>query len=264
MTDEQKQEQPTAEEQETLASQQEETKENPEAEIADKEPEKQDSEQINWRKFREQREKERVEREKAEQRARQKEEETEALRQVLETMMTSKESSLTQKEQQDIISDLIDDDIPTGKDIKGFITKQVPDLINSIIEQREAKREEERRKKEVDEMPVKLRTAHRDFDNIVSQENLDYLDYHHPEIAKALSYMPNSFEKWSSVYSAVRKLVPNTGERDLKRMEQNAIKPQHAAAVASPPPNERGYGRSLTEQEKKENYERLRKLARDV
>lgn len=259
MTEEQKEE--IEKEEPTLASQQDQAAEEPSEETTPEKTEE-DPEQINWRKFREERERERRERAEEQQALERKRQEAAALKEVVDTLMSKQDHPMTQQQQEQMIADLIDEDIPTGRDIKQFVDSKLPDIINRILDSREKSAAEERQKKELESMPTKLRQAHTDFDKVVTQENLDYLDYHHPEIAKALSYMPNGFEKWSSVYSTVRKLVPSSGASDLRRMESNAMKPQAASAVASPPSAEMGYGRSLTEAERMENYKKLKALAR--
>ncbi len=102
------------------------------------------------------------------------------------------------------------------------------------IEKREKVRMEEQRKKEVQELPSRLNSMYTDFSQVCSQDNLDYLEFHHPEIAKALSYMPDSLDKWATVYKTVKKFIPNTEtKKEERRMEKNSLKPKSMSAGLS-------------------------------
>lgn len=168
----------------------------------------------NWKKFREQRELERKQLEEERKRAKEKEEEANALKLAMDAI-------LNQKNNDSINHDQYEDE---SEDIK--IQKKV----EAVLLDRERKLEDERRKKEYSEMPIKLNQAYKDFEQVCSVENLDYLEYHYPEIATPFKHMPNSFEKWTSIYQTIKRFVPNIdNKKEQKKAEKNFNKPQSMA-----------------------------------
>jgi len=238
----------------------------PEGQQADASPVEESQEQINWRKFREERERERKEKAEAERRAAQKEEEARALQEALDRAMQHKGAPLSQAEQEQIVADLADDDIPMGRDIKGYFARIVEDTVEKRLADREKARKEEEARRAQQELPTKLRQTHSDFDQVMTQENVDYLEYHHPELAQAISYMPNGYDKWTNAYKLIKKMVPNAASAasDGRRAQQNLSKPQPGAAPTGQPSGEMAPGRRLSEAEKRANYERLMALAKGV
>lgn len=223
------------------------------------------AEEINWRKFREARERDRQQKEAAERAAKEKEDQVAALTAAVDRMMSQKGGDrLTATEQQKILDDLSEDTFATGGEIKGYMEKNLPKVVEQILRKQEEQRQEEQRKREVQEMPRMLRQEHPDFDNVVNQENLDYLDYHYPEIAGALSALPESKDKWSSVYKAVSKLVPSNGNNAAKRIDQNTQKPQAMAGSGSQVSTGAGPVGRMSEEQKRANYQRLLDLARQA
>ena len=174
--------------------------------------EKNEEQQINWRKFREAREKERKSHEEALKHAAQKEAEAKALKDAMDALLNKPE----QKTHQDQYED--DEELRIQK------------KIDAAISARERQYEVERQKREQAELPKTLKKNYSDFDNVCTEENLDYLEFHYPEVASAFKYMPEGVEKWGSIYKAVKKFVPNTGPNgDKQRIERNLSKPQSAS-----------------------------------
>ena len=220
-------------------------------------------EEINWKVVREKTKEDRIARDKEKEQSLQKDDQIEALTLAIQNMFEAKDApDLTKKQQDQIIADLVDEDIPTGGEVKNFLKKYVPDLIKEALTQNAEKNRIEQVARDKEEMPEKLKEMHKDFDDVVQKDNLQYLDYHFPEVSGVLNILPEGLDKWSRVYKMIKKLVPNTGRGDLRRLEKNANKPQNVAAATAPPSNEQGYGRTLSEGEKKENYKRLIELSR--
>ena len=108
---------------------------------------------------------------------------------------------------------------------------RIAKLVDARIAKKEALIEKEREERERQEMPQRLQKTFGDFDKVVSTENLDYLEFHHPEIAEPFAKMENSYDKWRMVYAAIKKLVPNTdSKRDASKANANLAKPQSASA----------------------------------
>lgn len=210
----------------------------PEQKLEAQTPENQ--EQINWRKFREERKKEREEKEAIAKRAAEKEAEASALKAAMEAMLAKPLPDSEEEESED---------------------KKLEQKIAAEIERRERLRQEEQRKREAQELPSRLNSMFPDFSNVCTQENLDYLEYHHPEIAKALTYMPDGVDKWSTVYKTVKKFIPNTeSKRDEKRMEKNALKPKSMSAGLSTTGDQAPV--YLDDAKRNANWERMQRVMR--
>ncbi len=206
-------------------------------------------EQINWKKFRQERAEAESRRKEAEERATKAAQEAEALKAALDSVL-NKPSPMQQQYESQYEEENED--------------KLLERKLNQILQARDTKQKEEQFKREQDELPQKLAQTFDDFNKICTQENLDYLEFHHPEIAKAFQYMPNSFEKWASVYKTVKKMVPTPdSKKDQRRVEQNLNKPQSMAVSGLTATGDTApvY---LDEARKKANWERMVKVRKMV
>ena len=174
---------------------------------------KSEDNEVNWRKFREEREKERKAAQELAEKARQKEAETEALKKALEAVVNKPQ--------------------PQQQQTYGYYENEETDeqrtqrLIAEALQKERQKQEEAQRQRDQQMVPLRLRQDMPDFDKICNAENLDYLEYKNPKLANALGSMPDSYEKWSAVYDAVKTIIPNQfTKEDQRRMEQNQLKPQ--------------------------------------
>ena len=205
--------------------------------------------QANWKKFREEREKDRKARIEAEAQAKKKSEEAEAMKAAMEAL-------LSQNNPQPYQNDAYDE-YETDE-------QKVARLVKEQLERERKLEDEKRRKEEAARLPQKLASDYKDFGNVCNSENLDYLEYHHPEIALAFSQMPESYEKWSSIYKAVKKLVPfSEKNKDQSRMDKNLLKPQASSpSVADPSESQSGW--RLTEQKRMDNWRRMQQDMRSM
>ncbi len=170
-------------------------------------------EQINWKKFREQREMERKQREQAEKVAAEKSKETEALKAALEAIVNKPSTNSTHFSENQYENESEDE--------------KIEKKVKHLLEQRDRQYDEKRRQEEQAQLPQKLAQTYSDFTQVCNQENLDYLEYHYPEVARAFSQVPDSFQKWSDVYNSVKKFVPNlNSKKDQAKAEKNFNKPQ--------------------------------------
>lgn len=196
----------------------------------------------DWRAVREQRKADRKAREEADKRAAEKAAEAEALRAALEAI-TNKPSPQYRNEEREETEDEI-------------LNKRV----DAIIRQREAEYQKKNEERERAEYPNRLRQAMPDFDKVCHAENLDYLEYHHPEIAEPFKHMPDGYKKWEALYKVTKKLVPNLDHKqDQKRMEQNLSKPGSISSAGTT----QGVGIApsprLTEEKRMENWRRMQR-----
>lgn len=206
-------------------------------------PASETQEQINWRKFRQEREKDRKDKEAAEKIAHQKIAEAEALKVAMDAILSkpSPDKSETQ--------DLSEEELLQKK-------------IDEAIRKRDVKSNEERAKKDAQELPQKLTGLFPDFDQVCSTENLDYLEYHHPEIARAFKNQPDTINKWGDIYKVVKKMVPNTqSKKEEVRAERNTNKPQSMSIGGATQTGDHA-PIELTEKRREANWSRMNRVMR--
>jgi len=225
-----------------------ETTENPQAETpqvaeAPQQEAEENQEKINWRRFREKRAVERKEKEAAERDVAKKAEEIAALKAAVEALANKPPAVAMVHEDED-------------EDKR--ITRRVEEKIAEV----ERRRDEERSAREQREIPMRLVQAFPDFASVCTEENLDYLEYHYPEVADTFKRLPESYEKWQNLYRAVKRFVNNpNSKKDEKRAEKNLMKPQSISVggmtkTGDSPPT------SVGEARKKENWSRMQKTMR--
>lgn len=212
-------------------------------------PIKSEENQANWKAFREQRESDRKAKAEAERVAALKAAEAEALKQAMEALMQKPSSRHTHDNGSEVIEEsedaIIERKIAAAlkKDREAFIQEQ---------------QEKERR-----EAPQRIMQMHPDFNQIVTTENCDYIDYHYPELVSAFKHMPDGLEKWSAMYRTIKRFVPNAdSRRDAARADKNMQKPGSvsttAAAQATPG------AAVLSEDRRRSNWERMMKTMKGV
>lgn len=204
-------------------------------------------EQINWKKFRQAREEDRKRADAAEKEAAQRKAEAEALKAALEAVVnkpSSPSSASIPEEEEDAV--------------------RVRRLVAEAIQERERKSEEERKRKEQEELPSRLASTFTDFEKVCSAENLDYLEYHHPEVAKSLRLRNNDFEKWADVYKAVKRYIPNPqSKQEEAKIQKNTLKPQSMSvsgvtSTGDVPPRE------SNEKRREENWARMQRVMKGI
>jgi len=194
--------------------------------------------QENWRKYREQREIERKQRQEAEQRAEKSRKEAEALKAAMDAILnkpTHQEHSYQDEDEE----------------------KRIERKIQEAIEKDRQRAREEQIKHEQATFPQRLTSTYKDFNNVCTSENLDYLDFHYPEIVAGYKHMPEGYDKWDAIYKAVKRFVP-FGEKkeDTARINRNMQKPQAAAASLTDTKPEK-VGWKITEERRKANWARM-------
>ena len=202
-------------------------------------------EQINWRKFREERAKERKEKEIIEADRTKKAAEIEALKAAVEALASKPSPQQYEPEEES------EDD-------------KIQKLVNKALAEKEKQYEEHRRIKEHQEFPQRLTSTYSDFDKVCSSDNLDYLEYHYPEVAAPFKHLPDSYEKWSSIYKAVKRFVPNPDSgKDQKKAEKNFMKPQSMSASGATSTGD-DVPRSLDDKRKADNWQRMQKRMKGI
>lgn len=212
---------------------------------------KSEENKANWKAFREQRELERKAKEEALRKAAEKAAEAEALRAALEAI-TNKPSSNNQTNND-------------YDDIEETEEQRIDRRVEAAIRQREAQAEQQRKQRELQEYPERLVATYSDFNKVCNSENLDYLEYHYPEVATPFKHLPDGFDKWAAIYKAVKRFVPNTDARqDQLKAEKNLIKP---GSISSPGNTHGGNAMPsarLDEERKKANWERMQRTLKGL
>lgn len=181
----------------------------------EKKPQEESQEQINWKKFREAREKERKEKEAAERELAKKAEEVAALKAAMEAIVNPPKREYAEPEEQEETED-----------------DRIKRQVEAALADQRRKDEQDRAERERKDLPKALATTYSDFDHVCSSENLDYLEFHYPEITLPYRNMPDNFDKWSAIYRAVKRFVPNVDSKDInKKIERNAMKPQSMSSA---------------------------------
>lgn len=200
----------------------------------------------NWRRFREDREKQRKAKEEAEKIAAQKHAEAEALKAAMESLLNKNTSSYDVN----IKSEYTDEENEK---------KYIQSIVQAAIDEERKKYKEEQAQYEIKILPQRLNQSHPDFEQVCSEENIDYFEYHHPEIAIGYKHMPDGYEKWSALYRAIKKYVPiQDKKRDSEKIERNTLKPQaHTPNITDNKPQTSGW--KLTEERRKANWERMQR-----
>lgn len=214
----------------------------------------------NWKAFREARKKDRADREAAERKAQEKEAEVAALKAAMEAAF-SKSAPNPQAYQQYYGMNQSYDENEASEDQK--IEKKV----EALLAQREEKSRRESFEREKTEYPNRLVKDFPDFNHVISQENLDYIDYHYPEVSRPLQRLHDGYDKWSDIYHAIKKFVPNHAHarKDADRAEANQMKPKSIASTGLTQSGESSRNSfQEVEQRRAENWQRMQKLLKSV
>ncbi len=210
-------------------------------------PIKTEENQANWRQFRQDRERERKARQDAEEMAAKKNAEAEALKAAMDALLNK-----NQQPQQHEYSD--------NEETQDQIIER---KIKQAIEKDRQRQREEQQKIDAQTYPQRLIGEHKDFNSVCTAENLDYLEYHYPEIATGYKYMPDGFEKWSNIYKAIKRHVPMNKKEDEARINKNMQKPQaNLPTMTDTQPQTSSW--RLTEERRRANWERMQKDRRSI
>lgn len=213
-------------------------------------------EQINWRKFRETREQERkaAERRIAEERERAEKAsaEAKALKEAIDAIISRDSGSGSESDTGD------------GRESDRDDSERIAKLVRDTIAKQEQERERERAEREKKEWPQKIIRDLPDFDKVCTTENLDYLEFHHPEIAAPFKELPDGYNKWKNIYSVIKKMIPNAiSSKDERRMEKNLAKPRSISSPGLPTGGE-GAPYFMDDARKRSNWQRMQKVMKGI
>lgn len=206
-------------------------------------PKPETQEQINWKRFREAREVERKQKEAAEKDAARKAEEIAALKAAMESLVNKPARA----------SDSYDATEETED-------QRIQKKVDAALAERERQYEQQRLQKEQQEFPQRLVSTFSDFNQVCTSDNLDYLEYHYPEVAAPYKHLPDSYDKWAAIYKAVKRFVPNPDSgKDQRKAEKNFNKPQ-SMAVAGNTQTTDSAPIMLDEKRRQDNWARMQRI----
>jgi hypothetical protein len=206
----------------------------------------------NWKAFREARKKDRLEKEAAEKKAYEKEQEIAALKAAMEAAFS--------KDNQRHAAPARDEYIEETED------ERIEKKVAAALALREKQYEIQQQQREVEEYPKRLESDFRDFNQTISSENLDYLDYHFPEVTGPIKRLPEGYNKWADIYRAVKKFVPNnaTAKKDAAQATTNGLKPKSISSTSITQPGEAMSSQRLTDEKRAANWERMQKTLKGL
>lgn len=210
-----------------------------------------DPSQINWRKFKEARKIEREESAQISKRAKEKEEEANALRLAMEQLLNKQ-----QPQQRNYNNENEEEETED---------QRIDKKVQAALRVAEQKRQQEQQQREHESFPERLNQNFSDFNEVCSTENLDYLEYHYPEVAEAFKGAPEGYNKWASVYKAVKRFVPNTdSKKDARKADKNFNKPQSSSMSGLANSDNSMPAMRLDEARKQSNWERMQRTLKGL
>jgi hypothetical protein len=226
------------------------TIENKNSETSSNKEETSPKSSADWQKFREARAQERKQAEEMQRQAEKSAAEASALKAALEAIVSKPSPQQNQN---------------NYYDQEETEEQRIDKRVNDALAKRDAEYERQRKEREHQEFPQKLQSTFSDFNQVCSTENLDYLEYHYPEVAEAFKHSPDGYQKWAAVYKAVKRFVPNIdGRKEMARAEANLAKPQ---SISSPTASTSGQGvgaSRLDDGRKRANWERMQKQMKGI
>lgn len=206
----------------------------------------------NWRAFREARKQDRAKTEAAEKRLAEKEAEAEALKAAMEAAFARESKSVHHR------ADMENREYASQDETED---ERIEKKVQAALAAREQAADRARAEREQQEYPQRLNQTYQDFHQTVSSENLDYLEFHYPEVANPLKRLQDGYDKWADIYKAVKKFVPNSvsAKKEAAKADANFNKPKSMSSTNMTQPGATAGGNRLTQERMDENWARMRK-----
>lgn len=215
-------------------------------------PEVETEKDINWKKFKEARAQERKQAEEMAKKASEKEAEAAALKSALEAIVNRPNQQQQNYSNQEYQEEETED-------------QRIEKKVNELLSKREQERLIKNQQEEQKQLPQRLKQTYSDFDQVCSASNLDYLEYHHPELAQSLGSQPDSIDKWNKIYNSVKRYVPNLDMRkEQAKAEANFKKPQSLSTPGTTQGGNAMPSSRLDDSKKAENWARMQKALKGI
>ena len=205
-----------------------------------KQDEKQNDQDKNWKAMREQHE--RLQREYETERKKREEYEQYVLKQMQNTQKPEQEK--------DEFEDIAPDDWLTKEQSQKLAQKMAKKAIEEALQLERQKRSEE-------ELPTRIKTQFQDFDSVVNEENVKQLRALEPDVAFALSQIGDKYAQAVAAYKYIKKFIPEAAQQTeyRDRVNSNSSKPKSMSSVSSSNLSKAsGFEKDLTPDMKKQLY----------
>jgi hypothetical protein len=224
-------------------------KTQPEQAQAEAKAPEENEQQINWRKFREARDAERKAAEEDRRKYLEKEKEANAMKAAMEAILDKKDPPRSVNQQEGI---------------EETEEQRILRLVDERLAAEKRKNQEEAHQRELQEAFPRAVKTFSDFTQVYTTENCDYLEYHHPELFNSLKQEPDTFEKWTRVYNAIKRYIPNAAsKKDQTKADKNMSKPQSMAVPGTTQVGDTA-PMMLTEDRKKDNWKRMQQRMKGI
>lgn len=177
----------------------------------------------------------------------------------LEQAMEARSTPPTQEEI-DELEDIAKDDWTTREAAEKLAERIAEKKYRQFREEDEKRRLELERQRQMQELPVRIKSEHPDFDAVVTKENVEYLKANKPHIAASLAATTDPYAQAKAAYDAIKAFCPSAKVlEEQQRMERNASKPGslEAAKGTSPLAEAKMFERGLTPELKRKLQEEM-------
>ena len=165
-------------------------------------------------------------------------------------------------EEVDELADLDPEDWTTGRQSQILAERHAKKAVQEALEKDRREREEERKRQELKELPTRLRKELPNFQDVVSDKNIEYLREHKPYIYAALDATPDPYAQAKAVYDACEAFCPSPEvEKEKAAIVANSKRPGSLDAVAQPG-GVQGDPRRWTSGEKERRFRSLQDRAK--
>ncbi len=160
-----------------------------------------------------------------------------------------------------------DDDLMEGKHLKQ-VDDEVQQLRQELYEQRQYNTKQMAQ--------AQLRAKFSDFDKVVTEDNIELLQYEYPELAATLNSSTDLYSTAVSAYTMIKKLGISQEQQarvttmaDKAQAQKNAAKPKSVASVSpqqgdSPLSNASAFANGLTEDLKKQMIKEMQEARKGI
>ena len=139
--------------------------------------------------------------------------------------------------------------------------KFVQDEIQRLFKEEQTKRRSQEESERVYRESLAIKQEMPDLLDVVTTENLSYLEYYFPETAIPLGRMPDGLEKTKLAYQAIKKHV-KMAKKEKEKIEENLSKPKsvhssYSNETTSEKENSTGV---LSDKRRNETWEKMQRL----
>lgn len=137
--------------------------------------------------------------------------------------------------------------------------KLIEEKVNQIISKREqerlAREEEQRRAREIQEIKEKMP----DIEQVLSPDNLAYLEFYHPKMARLIAKMPEGLDKIKETYEAVKEFV-KMPTKEKEKIDKNLGKPKSVHSSVSNESQKEESSGVLSDKRRMETWQKMQRL----